>query len=665
MPGLIPLGDGTFIDPLTGMVVGAGAVPSTPPAASASPPAAPASGPSNDLPWFASHQINPNMMTPAQAQMLQMSNPPSVIPDLGPPKAPPNTAGTAGGQTPPVAAGSAPLGVPPSPAPSALPGAAPNDPMFGPPAPTTPPQVSPTAAANNAPDAPKLPSTGGRYAPILSALYAGESGGGANAGQNPNSTASGGFQLLDGTWNDFVNSPANVKPGGGQWAAGDKNDPGAQQQAAVWNLQRNDRAISSALGSPATDNELLAAHLIGPTGVTALMQNPDKTAGSLLPPDVLKNNPGVIPADAAGPQAVDAIANWYRTKGAGVPGGSVSGGPQQPQAPQGLPGWGPQDIQTLLAQIHGDVPPVNSGNEYLALASGLLGAPTLGMGMGRGLQGLLQQRQQERATGAQLAHLDTQLASMGIMSGFRTAQAIKDLAQAGAIPTQLRQGQQTADARTLRAQTGAEAFGARLSGSLAQGQKEGTEAGDDVQALLGTRQQDAQTLSDASALRQEIAQHPELLGSTIKNHMTRLLTSAGIIGDANDLSALQKGSATFQNNYMQHLTNGHVGGIRSYQEAKMLSGAMSQMDTNPRAALWIIQQQENAANARNAWRDAYASMLKSDPNSVTGRNYHATYDNFMKDWLQQNPLPEFVPSGATGVAPAQAGPPPLSSFWSR
>lgn len=200
---------------------------------------------------------------------------------------------------------------------------------------------------------------GGGGGNLTDTIIGAESGGDPSI-KNPASEAQGPGQFIPGTWSDFVKSPANT----GGWTEADRFAPaGADQatkdrvtaanRAAVqWYAQANGAAIQQKFGRPATDDELLAAHLLGPDGAMALIGDPNgnvrDTLAKLSPKTVdqiFAGNAKVLSPDMTNGQALAAITRFYRGGGgtataAKPPAPAIQeGGP--PPAPPGSTDTGP------------------------------------------------------------------------------------------------------------------------------------------------------------------------------------------------------------------------------------------------------------------------------------------------------------------------------------
>ncbi len=140
------------------------------------------------------------------------------------------------------------------------------------PAATTPPLVAPSAAAS-----------GDYFAKTAQA----ESGG-SDVAKNPNSTATGRYQFLAGTWNDL----AAKRPDLGLTPAG-RTDP-QQQDRAMRAFTEENAKVLQAKGIQPTDGNLYMAHFLGagaaPNFIAATQQDPSVPATSLVSPQVAAAN---------------------------------------------------------------------------------------------------------------------------------------------------------------------------------------------------------------------------------------------------------------------------------------------------------------------------------------------------------------------------------------
>lgn len=106
-------------------------------------------------------------------------------------------------------------------------------------------------------------------ADILRRIRGGESGGNPNA-KNPNSSASGLYQITDGTFRRLA-----AKRG---ISFAQKNNPQVQELLAGDLLVENRRLLAKALGRTPDGNELILAHFSGAGNANRIINNPDRPA---------------------------------------------------------------------------------------------------------------------------------------------------------------------------------------------------------------------------------------------------------------------------------------------------------------------------------------------------------------------------------------------------
>lgn len=222
-----------------------------------------------------------------------------------------------------------------------------------------------------------------------------------------------------------------------------------------------------------------------------------------------------------------------------------------------------------------------------------------------------------------------------------TPQIMSNIIRQQALPIQ----QQNADARTKSADTAASNAAFRQD-PTAQANVAGARAGsmamekkstDDKVALLASRMADEQSQADNQQTLDIINRNPQTWGQTIPAMVNRTLTSLGIEGNANDLSAAQKALSQNKAAYLNGITGGHMGSIRSFAADKFFTQAVADLGTNPDAAKWIIQMQMWGTGAKQAWRDE----VMNHPDAYHGQSYYTGMDKFMADYAKQHPIPEY------------------------
>lgn len=152
-----------------------------------------------------------------------------------------------------------------------------------------------------------LSSREGYYAAIRSS----ESGGNYSA-DNPNSTAFGGFQFLDGTWSDLVRR----HPNSGLKLDG-RGDP-AQEEIAIRLFTDENANTLAASGIAQTNGNLYAAHFLGAgDAVRVLNANGQTLVSSIVPANVIEANPFLKGMTVA------AFKTWSAGKAQGGEGGGT------------------------------------------------------------------------------------------------------------------------------------------------------------------------------------------------------------------------------------------------------------------------------------------------------------------------------------------------------
>jgi hypothetical protein len=133
----------------------------------------------------------------------------------------------------------------------------------------------------------------------LERLAAVESAGGYNLSTNL-STAGGIYAFTDSTGRQY-----------GLTSAEDKNDAGKATDAAIRFTMDNFRSLQKVLGRDPTPGELYLAHQQGSDGVRKLIQNPDRTAASVVGLKAVENNlPKSMKGRAATMKAGDFLSYW-------------------------------------------------------------------------------------------------------------------------------------------------------------------------------------------------------------------------------------------------------------------------------------------------------------------------------------------------------------------
>ena len=157
--------------------------------------------------------------------------------------------------------------------------------------------------------------------PLLSAFFANtrrsESGGNDSA-KNPNSSATGRYQFLEGTWSDLAqrHPELGLTPDG-------RTDP-AQQEAAMRVFTQENAGTLKGSGVPVNPGTLYAAHFLGAGGAAKVLAgDPNSPVSAYVDPAVVQANPQLAN------MTVGQFAQWASEKG-----GGSGGGYQPPMAPQ-------------------------------------------------------------------------------------------------------------------------------------------------------------------------------------------------------------------------------------------------------------------------------------------------------------------------------------------
>jgi hypothetical protein len=175
---------------------------------------------------------------------------------------------------------------------------------------------------------------------LLDSIIGAESGGDPNA-RNPNSSASGPSQFLDGTWIDTIakhrpDLAASMSP---QELIGLKSDPTLSRDMTAAYAADNAALLTKA-GLPVTPGSQYLAHFAGPGGAVGLLNaDPSTPAGAILGPAVVKANPFLANMTAGD------VAAWAARKVGGAPAAPAPlamGGPAPAAAAPAQPAPPPQ-----------------------------------------------------------------------------------------------------------------------------------------------------------------------------------------------------------------------------------------------------------------------------------------------------------------------------------
>jgi len=138
-----------------------------------------------------------------------------------------------------------------------------------------------------------------------------ESGNNPNA-QNPNGSATGLFQFTSGTW-EGLNKKYNLG-----YTLEDRKNP--EKAANVMRLftEENESRLKPVLGRSLTDGEKYMAHFLGAGGATKFYTvyktNPNAPISTVLSPDALKANKGVVYNKDGSLKTVADIQGWANNK---------------------------------------------------------------------------------------------------------------------------------------------------------------------------------------------------------------------------------------------------------------------------------------------------------------------------------------------------------------
>lgn len=164
---------------------------------------------------------------------------------------------------------------------------------------------------------------------------------GDDAAKNPNSTATGRYQFLRGTWDGLMRSNPEL----GLTADG-RNDPQQQERAIRAFTAQNAEALR-AKGIQPSDGNLYMAHFLGagaaPNFISAVQQDPTVPAASLVTPQVARANAAVFFNRDGSPRSAGEVYQRMTARfGTGSTAvAALSGGGEQPVQVAQAPG-GPQ-----------------------------------------------------------------------------------------------------------------------------------------------------------------------------------------------------------------------------------------------------------------------------------------------------------------------------------
>lgn len=325
--------------------------------------------------------------------------------------------------------------------------------LSNPPSPSS--QINTTQSQTRAGIDPNAPYSPAAHESFQNLIFAPESGFNPNA-KNPLGSASGLGQFTNGTFQDFLNSPANRAPDGNPlYSMADKNNPNAQRTATDWLADSNAQSLTKALGRQPTFGEVAAAHFLGADRVAAFAQNPNANAYTLskqvAPSDTdaaFSSNGGLLTKNMTAGQALQSAVGHFFERSAGVQYASntrpnvtsdvSSAGPAAPgdldaiAQKQGVtipePHQGQQLGQGQQPNLSSFLNPANfpirptKQDEMLALASGLLSTKP-GGGLGEGVQNLLNLRQQYAQNALHAGSTAASLQAMGVRLGIQQQNA--------------------------------------------------------------------------------------------------------------------------------------------------------------------------------------------------------------------------------------------------
>lgn len=207
--------------------------------------------------------------------------------------------------------------------------------------------------------------------PLLTAFFQNarqSESGGDDAAKNPNSTATGRYQFLEGTWGDLAkrHPELGLTPDG-------RTDPAQQERAMRVFTQENARQLGSA-GIKPDPGSLYAAHFLGAGGASKVLGgDPNSPVSAYVDPSVIQANPQIAN------MTVGQFTQWANEKGGNGAGGYAPPASEQPQQvaqqqPQGN-GLPPRDVMIELFR-NPNTRPLAIDALKTAQASSAAGKPT-------------------------------------------------------------------------------------------------------------------------------------------------------------------------------------------------------------------------------------------------------------------------------------------------